>query len=377
MVAVPAFGDGRLGPADWDMATMPDAELLEAYVDSRRRERIAAAESAALLAEIDRRRSFVADRYLTATAFVAHRAGDTHRSAAGLVRVARALEDMPHTAAAFRDGDIDTVRVRRLVDARDTAPEPFREAEESLVEHAVRQDARTFTLTVGLWREKEASAAMRRDERRRFEQRRLTVSETFEGMIHLDADLDPISGETVITAIRSLAGPANRDGGDGRTATQRRVDALAEICRRHLDSGDAPITGGRKPHLSVIVDLDALTGAPAVRSEIGERRSLGPAAREMLSCDATVCGVLMEGPDEVLRMGRDSRTATPAQLRALAIRDGGCVIPGCGRPPDWCDAHHDIPWTQGGATDVDDMSLVCRPHHFMIHLGVLSLPQRE
>jgi 5-methylcytosine-specific restriction protein A len=97
----------------------------------------------------------------------------------------------------------------------------------------------------------------------------------------------------------------------------------------------------------------------------------------MLARDATVCGVLMEGPHEVLQMGRRARTATPAQLRALAIRDGGCVIPGCGRPPDWCDAHHLVPWTRGGATDINDMRLVCRPHHTMIHLGLLDLPQRE
>jgi hypothetical protein len=356
---------------------LSDAELHDHYLDCRRRERVAAAEAAAALAEIDRRRSFGREGFLSAAAFVAHRAGDSHRAAAGRVRVARALGEMHRTADAFRAGEIEPTRVRQLVAARDAAPDAFRDAEETLVERARSMDARAFTQTVGVWRMNVAADVARTEEREQYARRRLTVSEGLGGMVHLDADLDPVSAETVITAIGALAGPANRDDRDDCTAAQRRVDALTEICRRYLDSGEAPIAGGQRPHLSVIVDLDGLTGGPVSRSQIGEGRVLGAAAREFLACDATVCGVVMEGPHEVLQMGRKVRTATPAQQRALAVRDGGFVIPGCGRPPSWCDAHHLVAWIDGGLTDVDKMCLVCRPHHFMIHLGVLSLPKRE
>lgn len=358
-----------------DLGDLSDAELHEHYVECRRRERVAAAEGAAALAEIDRRRSFSLEGHLSATAFVAHRVGDSHRAAAGRLRLARALEEMPCTADAFRQGDIDEVRVRRLIDAHEVAPDAFGGAEAALVEGARSMDAGTFTRTVGYWRHNTAADASRRVERELFERRHLSVSETLEGLVRLDAELDPVSAETVITAIRALAGPADRDGGDGRTSAQRRADALTEVCRRFLDSGDAPVSGGRKPHLNVVVDLEGFAGGATTRSEIGERRVLGPAAREYLACDATVCGVLVQGPHEVLQMGRRVRTATPAQLRALALRDGGCVIPGCGRPPDWCDAHHLVPWIHGGLTDVAEMALVCRPHHMMIHLGVLDLPR--
>jgi hypothetical protein len=356
---------------------MPDDELHGFYEECRRRERVAAAEGAAALAEIDRRRSFSGEGYLSAVAFVAHRAGDSHQAAAGRVRLARALEAMPHTAAAFGAGHIDVIRVRRLMDAHSDAPDQFGRAEEDLVERARAQEAAAFTQTVAIWRQNIAHQRARLEEQQQFRRRRLTITETFEGMIHLDADMDRISGETVLTAIGALAGPADRDGEDGRTPTQRRVDALGEICRRYLDSGEASISGGQRPHLNVIVDLDALTGGPVTRSQIGHGRPLGPAAREFLACDATVCGVLMEGPHEILQMGRKVRTATPAQLRALAVRDGGCVVPGCGRPPDWCDAHHLIPWIEGGATNTEEMCLLCRPHHILLHLGLLDLPQRE
>ena len=53
----------------------------------------------------------------------------------------------------------------------------------------------------------------------------------------------------------------------------------------------------------------------------------------------------------------------------LGIRDGGCVFPGCHRVPGWCDAHHVVPWTRGGATDLDNLVLVCRRHQVLLHEG--------
>ncbi len=363
--------------SDPGFSEMSDADLHDHYVECRRREVMAAAEAAAALAEIDRRRSHVTERFLSLQAFVAFRTGDSQQAAAGRVRMARQLQEMPATARAFADGDIDAGRVRRLMDAREAAPEPFSRDETELLDRAGSQDAATFANTVGIWRQNQAREHSRVEEREQHRRRRLTLSETLEGTVRLGAELDRVSAETIGAAIESLAGPANRDGDDGRTPTQRRVDALTEICRHHLDSDKAPIVGGNRPHLNVIVDVDALTGGVTSRSEIGHHKLLGPAAREFLACDATVCGVLMKGSHEILEMGRKVRTATPAQRRALAIRDGGCVIPGCDRPPEWCDAHHEIPWIEGGATDIDEMRLVCTPHHYMIHLGHLELPKLE
>ena len=325
-------------PADAaGVAMLSDAGLHVRYLECRRREARSAGEAAVVLGEIERRGSFTREGYLSAAAFVAHHTGDSGQAAAGRVRVARTLVEMPGTSEAYRAGEIDTPRVRSLIDAYDIAPERFATDENLLVERARSQDAAGFGATVAMWKEATAVELVRLHEREQHLRRRLTMTDTFWGMVHLEADLDPLTAETVATAIRALAGPANRDRADGRTPTQRRVDALAEICRRYLDTGDIPITGGRKPHLEVIVDIDTLTGT---RSEIGHRRPLGPTARELLACDATICGTLMDGPHQVLQMGRRARTATAAQHHALALRDQGCVIAGCQRPPDWCDAHH-------------------------------------
>ncbi len=68
-------------------------------------------------------------------------------------------------------------------------------------------------------------------------------------------------------------------------------------------------------------------------------------------------------------MGRRSRTVPPGLRTALAHRDGGCAFPGCGRPPDWCDAHHVRHWRDGGSTSRDNLALLCGQHHQAVHEG--------
>ncbi len=79
--------------------------------------------------------------------------------------------------------------------------------------------------------------------------------------------------------------------------------------------------------------------------------------------------VLGGPPAEPLDLGRATRTISPAQRRALAIRDGGCRFPGCSAPPIWCDGHHVIHWVDGGRTDLANLVLLCRRHHRAVHDG--------
>ena len=58
-----------------------------------------------------------------------------------------------------------------------------------------------------------------------------------------------------------------------------------------------------------------------------------------------------------------------AQRLGFAVRDKGCVFPGCDRPPSWCEAHHITPWARGGGTDLTNGCLLCGYHHRLIHQG--------
>jgi hypothetical protein len=74
-------------------------------------------------------------------------------------------------------------------------------------------------------------------------------------------------------------------------------------------------------------------------------------------------------PAQPLEVGRTSRVVQAAQRTALAVRDGGCVFPGCHRPLAWCEAHHLRHWLHGGPTDLANLALVCRAHHRAVHEG--------
>jgi len=78
-----------------------------------------------------------------------------------------------------------------------------------------------------------------------------------------------------------------------------------------------------------------------------------------------------------LDVGRETRLFTPKQRLALAVRDGGCLWPGCDRPPAYCEAHHCDHWADGGRTDSDVGVLLCRFHHLHLHkLRVADHPHR-
>ena len=66
-------------------------------------------------------------------------------------------------------------------------------------------------------------------------------------------------------------------------------------------------------------------------------------------------------------MGRLIRFASDAQRRAMRLRDGGCVFPGCDQPDDHCEAHHLDHWRFGGRTDLAKLAPQCRHHHGVTH----------
>ena len=94
---------------------------------------------------------------------------------------------------------------------------------------------------------------------------------------------------------------------------------------------------------------------------------------QALACDAVLQSAVLDRSGAVLDLGRSVRTVSAAQRRALVARDRGCVIPGCHAPPGVCDAHHVRWWRHGGATDLQNLALVCARHHADIHAGIWVL----
>jgi hypothetical protein len=147
---------------------------------------------------------------------------------------------------------------------------------------------------------------------------------------------------------------------------------LIEMASESLQRG---AKGGRVPvGIDVVVDVATLRDDPlgdltAVRCELRGVGPISPETARRFACDAAIGRVIMKGRAEVLDLGQRTRVVSPAQRRALAHRDGGCVFPGCDRPREWCDGHHLVPWERGGPTDLDNLALSCRRHHVAVHEG--------
>ncbi|GIU89731.1 MAG: hypothetical protein KatS3mg010_0830 [Acidimicrobiia bacterium] len=147
---------------------------------------------------------------------------------------------------------------------------------------------------------------------------------------------------------------------------------LCETGAAHQERGP-----GRRatPQVTVVVDLEVLEGrghgevVRRARADAAHVGRLSAATLRRLACDAGIARVVVDGASRPLDVGRTTRTVPPAVWRALVVRDGGCVHPGCDRPPGWCEAHHVVPWYDGGATSLDNLELRCRHHHRAVHEG--------
>ncbi len=66
-------------------------------------------------------------------------------------------------------------------------------------------------------------------------------------------------------------------------------------------------------------------------------------------------------------VARRHRFATRGQRAALAVRDRHCRFPGCRVDQSRCRAHHVRTWSQGGATCLSNLVLLCQRHHALVH----------
>ncbi|SDE18205.1 HNH endonuclease signature motif containing protein [Auraticoccus monumenti] len=149
---------------------------------------------------------------------------------------------------------------------------------------------------------------------------------------------------------------------DTRSHGQRTHDALADVCSLLLRSGELPAAGGVPATVIVTVREDQLERGTGL-ARLAGGGSLPIRALPHLADQCDVWTVLTGRDGAPLRLGRTRRLASPAQTVALIARDGGCSFPGCSQPPQWCERHHVVEWARGGATDLDNLTLLCRYHH--------------
>ena len=315
----------------------------------------------------DARRVWADDGATSGAAWLAYRCELSRSSAGTLVRTARRLQSMPGTEAALSCGELSLAKATLLASAAhrsDKTLAVFARDEAVLVEHACRL---TVDQTAVMLRHWLLHADPDREQHERGEGDRLHVSSTFDGTTVLDGVYTSEDGAMVKAAVDAeyerLWRAERASGGPVRTAAQRRAAALAEVIRRAVGSEPG------RPTITVTIGLDDLAniaGAGHV-DETGE--PVAPETARRLACDARIIPVVLGGRSDPIDVGRAARAVTPAQRRALTLRDRGCVFPGCDRPPGWCDGHHIVHWADGGPTDMANLCLLCDHHHKALHEG--------
>lgn len=250
------------------------------------------------------------------------------------------------------------------------------------------------------------------DEAGVYEARSLSFALTADSVI-LSGCLPRLEGEAVLAAVEAFA-ERLRCEADHVPASARRADGLVALVSAACAADALPSRGGLPVSVSVTVESTAL-GDQVWTSSRGH--TLTSAEQRFSSCDALVTPIVIDSghcPDIVaellaaadaapdgghvasgsrfgpaariaalasvllgtrvpMAVGRTSRTATPAQRRALAVRDRGCIIPGCGIPAEVCQAHHVTDWAAGGESDLSNLALLCWAHHRQVDLGMWSI----
>lgn len=152
---------------------------------------------------------------------------------------------------------------------------------------------------------------------------------------------------------------------DERTLGQRRHDALGSVLDRLLRRDDSPDSGGTPATLIISMSYhDYLTKRGTATLTDGTAMSVSTALSLAEQADLAFC--LTDTRGAVLDLHRTRRIASKDQTIALYARDGGCSFPGCTVQPDWCERHHVISWWDGGPTNLNNLTLLCRFHHHQV-----------
>ena len=288
------------------------------------------------------------------------------------VRVARALPALPRIACAMERGQLSYAKVRALT--RVATPDN----EAALLDVALAGTAAQVERFVRAWRRVDRAADARVDEARHLN-RTLSTWVDDDGMVVIRGRLTPEAGAVFMRAVEAAADRLFREGRDvpaGQSLTeevtpgQRRADALALLAEAALTADLDRGTAGDR--YQVVVHVDASVEAPidcttaAIELDHDALHVSAETSRR-LSCDAAVVTMTHGGDSSVLDVGRQTRAIPPAIRRALAARDRTCRFPGC--TSRRCDAHHIEHWSDGGATRLDNLVLLCRRHHRAVHEG--------
>ncbi|MFE6256569.1 DUF222 domain-containing protein [Agromyces sp. NPDC057865] len=347
-------------------------------------------------------RSFIAE--LATTLVVAE------ARALGMVGDAARLAELPSAAAAFTVGDLGLAQVHTVMEVTSGASvELSARLELEAIERAPRQTNASLRRSLRRLRERLEPRAL--EERRASAEadRRVCVDPAADGMAWLSvymqaerayaikARLDAIVARSAeveaagsstpagVSDAASLSGAvvgassdprapaaASVARPDHRTLTQRVADLVGDLLPAGTLEGDPTgftALGAVTPRILVTVPVLSLLGQTNEPAELDGYGPIDAETARRIAAHAPSFQRILTHPETgaFLSYGRTSYRV-PADLAGyLAVRDGRCRFPGCGRRARSADIDHTVDWADGGSTSHENLAYLCRKHHRLKH----------
>ena len=296
--------------------------------------------------------------------------------------LATSLTRWEAVATALRDGDLNLAQARVIVRSLEALPrddlsvDVLAEAETHLVAEAARFGPRELRLLGRRMLEVVApdvaeaheAALLSTEERQAWRRTSLVSGRRGDGTTRFVLTVPDAVATRLHTYLEAFTSPRQRGAGEGERVPVdvRRGQAFCALLET-WDPRRLPLHGGDATTLVVTVPLASLRDDLG-RGDLGAAEALSPGEVRRLACTADLLPAVLGGTSEVLDLGRSARLFSPAQRKALAVRDRKCRAEGCTIPAPWCEAHHaGTPWSRGGRTDLADGVLLCSWHHHRAH----------
>jgi hypothetical protein len=331
-------------------------------------------------AEWDRHQSWAANGSLTPVSWLRSEASLGEGDARRIVRSARLVERSTDLAKLLATADITTGHVDALARHVTAARARLYDEHPDVVLDAARSLGVDDTATVARRWASYADDQLNRGEPEQLVGRRGVwfhqVGDLTEGRI-----LGSVEDIAVLKAAFDKLEPPDptHTPGGARSLAQRRYDALVSLAGLGMQNAHGRIDPTHT--VNIVIDAATLAGGfdPDGRCDIPGAGSVVPATVQRLLCGSWISRVIVGTDGEILDLGRQARLFSAAQHRAIMIRDGGCALACCDRPPEWCDVHHLDPYgpPTHGETNLDNGLAMCRPHHTLVHKGWIPVQDDE
>jgi len=321
-----------------------------------------------LVGELDRRGSWAESGSGSCAEWLAWRCAISPRAAREHVRVARRLGELSLVRTAFARGEVSYAKVRALTRVAGEATEEellelARELTAAQLDRAVRALRRVTTADaedlhaaayVGYYWDDDGSLCFQG--RLAPEDGALLLRALEAGRDTLRERMDQHEPERWERLERGPAGPQDP------VYRPSNADALVAVADAALSGTQR--RGAERYQVVVHADMEALSEREAGGCSLDDGPAVAPETARRLACDSSVVSA-----------GRKTRIVPAALRRALQTRDRSCRFPGC-ENRRFVDAHHVEHWALGGETSLENLILLCRRHHRLVHEGGYSVVPR-